>query len=71
MSETKRRLIPLLLFCVILLALLAGCVTPMQEVGRVVVAPTVQLPPVPSIVQTTEPKPPGYFQYMLLNYFKE
>lgn len=58
------------LACAILL-LLAGCATPIKpvDVGRVVVAPTTQLPPPPAIVQTMEPLPVGYFRQSLLDYF--
>lgn len=43
------------------LALLAvtGCATP--DVGAVVVAPKVQVPPVPQVVEQTLPMEPGYF----------
>ena len=49
---------------------LAGCATRKPlDVGQVVVAPRVQLPPPPVIVQTTPAKPVGYFQSALLGYF--
>jgi len=34
-----------------------------------VVPPPVTLAPVPTVVQMTEPKEPGYFQQKLLTYF--
>ena len=72
MPTTKRPLPITSAACVLLLAMLAGCATRMQamqrDVGLVVVAPKVQLPPVPVIVLTTLPKPPGYFQSELLRY---
>jgi hypothetical protein len=50
--------------------MLASCATrtPPPNVGAVVVAPAVQIPPVPTIVQMTQPKPAGYFQQQLLDY---
>lgn len=52
------------------LVTLAGCATRKPlDVGQVVVAPRVQLPAPPVIVQTTLPKPVGYFQSALLGYF--
>ena len=72
MPTTKRPLPITSVACALLLALLAGCATPMQamqrDVGAVVAAPQVQIPPVPVIVLTTLPKPPGYFQSELLHY---
>ena len=48
---------------------LGGCATPTRpDVGAVVVAPQVKLPPLPAIVQLTEPKPAGYFQKSLADY---
>ena len=66
----------LLLICLIvfaaLLGLLGGCATHTPpDVGQVVVAPQVQLPPPPVIVQLTPPKPVGYFQQALLGYFSD
>lgn len=56
--------------CWLLLSLtVAGCATPTPDVGAVVVAPQAQLPPVPELVRKTEPKPAGYFQRSLLDYF--
>ena len=54
-----------------LLALLGGCATrtPAPDVGAVVVVPQVKLPDLPAIVQETQPKPTGYFQRTLLDYF--
>ena len=55
----------------LLLALLAGCAiqTQLQDVGAVVVAPKVQLSPVPEVVRTTLPKAPGFYQKNLLDFF--
>ena len=54
---------------VLLLCLAAGCATPTRpDVGVVVVAPKPKIPPEPSIVTQTEPKPVGYFQQSLLDY---
>ena len=54
---------------VLLLILLGGCATPTPpDAGAVVIAPQVTLSAVPTIVQTTPPKPVGYFQELLLNY---
>ena len=60
----------LVIACAALVAALAGCVTRTEkpDVGSVVVAPRAKLPPVPTVVQMTEPKPEGYFQQELLNY---
>jgi len=68
MRETRNTWLTLVLGCVTLL-LTAGCATPMQDVGRVVIPPSMEVPPVPVIVQITEPKPQGYFQQSLLDYF--
>ncbi len=70
MRGIKRSLTISLPAFVILLSM-AGCAThtQIQDVGAVVVAPAVQVPPVPAIVQTTEPKPAGYFQQTLLDFF--
>ena len=55
----------------LLLAQLVGCATPTQpDVGAVVIAPRVKLPPPPVIVQVTEPKPAGYFLSSFLDYFE-
>jgi len=70
MRKTKRLSLATSAACVLLLAALAGCATPTQrDVGAVVIAPKVQIPPAPAIVQQTPPKEPGYFQNRLLNYF--
>lgn len=56
----------------LLLMLLAGCATPMPkpvEVGAVVIAPRLQLLPIPQVVQDLEPYPAGYFQCSFLTYF--
>lgn len=53
--------------------LLLGCsATPTQkpvDVGAVVVVQPPRLPPPPALVRATEPKPPGYFQKSLLDFF--
>lgn len=70
MHKPKRPLLICPTACAALLALLAGCATPMlPDVGAVVVAPRVQLPAPPVIVQQTLPKPEGYFQQSFLDYF--
>lgn len=47
----------------------AGCATQrLPDVGAVVVAPQVKLPPVPALAQQTEPKPPGYFSRTLADF---
>jgi hypothetical protein len=56
----------------LMLPLIMGgaCATPTPpDVGRVVVAPKVQIPPVPAIVQQTLPEPAGSFQCSFLTYF--
>jgi len=70
MQTIKKLSLILLAAYVLLLAQLVGCATrtPLPDVGVVVVAPKVKLPPPPVIVQVTEPKPVGYFQQELLNY---
>ena len=68
MPKTLKLLQASMLVCAILLSM-GGCAIPVQDVGRVVVTPAVRLPPVPVIVQTTEPKAPGYFQQSLVDYF--
>ena len=72
MHTTKLLSIAWLLVFVSLLALLAGCATPTPppDVGAVVIAPRVKLPPPPVIVQVTEPKPVGYFLSSFLDYFE-
>ena len=60
--------------CAPLLALLAACATPTPpppNAGAVVIAPRVTLPPPPLLVQQTQPKPAGYFQNLLLDYFND
>lgn len=39
-----------------------------EDVGKVVVAPQIKIPPVPAIVQTTEPRPAGYYQKIFADY---
>lgn len=74
MQRTLKRSTRYALGCALLLALLAGCGTlsrnpPLPDVGTVVVAPKLRLPPLPQVVQQTLPKPAGYFQKSLLDYF--
>ena len=70
MLTIKKQWLICLAVCAILLAQLGGCATHKPlDVGQVVVAPPVQLPPPPVLVQTVEPKPVGYFQSLLLDYF--
>lgn len=63
-----------LLLWFLLLILLPGCATPtqnLQDVGVVVAAPKARLPPLPTVVRETDPKPAGYFQRLLLDYLSE
>ena len=70
MLKTKVLLLAWLLACALLPALLGGCATPTPlDVGAVVVAPRPQIPPMPALVQRTSPKPAGFFQQSLLDYF--
>lgn len=73
MSKTEKLFLAWLIVFGLLLVVLAGCATqtPQPDVGSVVVAPRVQLPPPPLIVQQTQPKPAGYFQCLFLTYFGE
>ena len=48
--------------------LLSACATPVPpNVGQVVVAPKLQLPPLPELVERVAAKPPGFFQQTLLD----
>ena len=70
MQYIKKQWRACLLVFGILPVLLAGCATHLPpDVGVVVVAPEVKLPAPPVIVQQKQPKPVGYFQSELLNYF--
>ena len=69
MRTTAKSLRPRNVALWLLLALLAGCAIRSPDVGAVVQAPRVQLPPVPAVVQQTQPKPPGYFQRALADFF--
>lgn len=61
---------PCLIACVLLVALLGGCATRTPpDVGSVVLLPQVRLPPPPVIVQQTQPKPMGWYQSRLADYF--
>lgn len=72
MPPIKRQLLICLAVYAAWLALLGGCATSTPpDVGQVVVTPRLQLPPPPVIVQTTRPKPVGYFQCLLLSYSGE
>lgn len=70
MPRTQKLSLPCLASFVMLLALLGGCetLTKKPDVGVVVMTPQVKLPPPPTIVQLTLPKPAGYFQSQLLDY---
>ena len=69
--QTIKKLSLILLAAYVLLAQLVGCATQTPpDVGAVVIAPRVKLPPPPVIVQTTEPKPVGYFLSSFLDYFE-
>lgn len=70
MLSTKKSLTIWLTSCAAPLVLLCACATqtPPLDVGSVVVAPKVKLPPPPAVVLTTAPKPVGYFQSQLLDY---
>lgn len=62
---------PCLIAFAALLALLAGCATRTPpDVGSVVLPPQVRLPPPPVIVQQTQPKPMGWYQSRLADYFE-
>ena len=65
MPSIKRNLPRSIAVCALLLA--SGCAT-QPDVGEVVVAPQVKLPPIPQVVLETEPLPVGYFQQRLANY---
>lgn len=71
MHKQNKRLPTFALICALSLALAAvqGCATHSRDVGVAVVAPKVQLPPVPSVVQQTQAKPAGYFQSLLSDFF--
>ena len=61
----------LVVFVGLLVLLATACATQTPpDVGAVVIAPRVKLPPPPTIVQTTEPKPVGYFLQSFLAYFE-
>jgi hypothetical protein len=70
MLQTKRLSRASKLGLLLLLVLLGACATPTArpiDVGQVVVTPKAKLPPVPTIVQQTEPLPVGYFQQSYLD----
>lgn len=70
MQPIKKQLKVCLIVYALSLIHLGGCATRTPlDVGQVVVAPKVSLPPPPVIVQTTQPKPVGYFQQSLVDYF--
>lgn len=72
MKQTKRPSLPWKAALLLLLATTAGCATQTPkspDVGRVVVAPKVEVPDQPAIVRRVDPKPTGYFQRSLLDYF--
>ena len=71
MHSTNKPWRHLLIACAAWLTLLGGCATRTPlDVGQVVVAPRVTLPQPPLIVQTTLPKPEGYFQGRLADYLR-
>lgn len=70
MPTIKRQLLICSAVCALSLAQLGGCATQThQDVGAVVVAPKPKLQPPTDLVQKTEPKPAGYFQQSLVDYF--
>lgn len=70
MPRIKKQLQICLAVYAVSLVPLSGCATRTPlDVGQVVVAPQVKLPAPPVIVQTTSPKPVGYFQQTLADYF--
>ena len=71
MNETSKRTTAwLLVFMILLLLMLAGCATQTPpDVGQVIVAPKVHLPPLPKLVQETPPMPVGFYQQTLADYF--
>lgn len=72
MPTIKKQLKVCLIVYALSLIHLGGCATRTPlDVGQVVVAPKVSLPPPPVIVQATQPKPVGYFQNSLLNFFSD
>lgn len=72
MQAIKKQLKICLIVYALSLVLLGGCATRTPlDVGQVVVAPQVKLPPPPVVVQVTEAKPVGYFQNLLATYFSE
>lgn len=70
MQRIKQLWLSIKLTFAVWLAVLAGCATPTPpDVGAVVVAPKVTLPPVPTVVQQTLPRPVGFYQKILADYF--
>ena len=70
MPSTSRQLLICLSVYAASLVPLGGCATrTLPDVGAVVVAPQVVRPAPPVIVQQTQPKPVGYFQQSLVDYF--
>lgn len=70
MHKPKKLSLICLSACAVSLTLLGGCATRTPlDVGAVVVAPQARLPDPPVIVQQTSPKPVGYFQQSLVDYF--
>lgn len=64
MLRMAKRSMACAVICAACALLLAGCWTQptVPDVGMVVKPNKVKLPPVPTVVQETEPKPIGYFQ---------
>ena len=72
MPPIKRQLLICLAVYALLLVHLGGCAIRMPlDVGQVVVAPQVKLPAPPVVVQQTLPKPVGFYQNSLLNFFSD
>jgi len=70
MPPIRRQLLICLAVYALSLVHLGGCATRTPlDAGQVVVAPQVKLPPPPVVVQQTLPKPVGYFQQTLVDYF--
>ena len=73
MQTVLRRLLLCGVSLLVLPMLMAGCGTlthKSPDVGAVVVAPKPKVPAIPEVVRVTQPKPPGYFQQSLVDYFK-
>lgn len=68
-SRSRTRTAWLLAFMLLLLLAVAGCATPTRpDVGAVVIAPKVQLPPMPTLVQQNPAYPAGFFLQSFLDF---